>query len=717
MIGQTIAHYKVTAKLGAGGMGEVYRAHDEQLDRDVALKVLPASSFSDPSARARLLREARSAAALNHPNICTIHEVGDAEDQTYIAMELVEGQPLSARLSEGPLTADQVLRYGTQIADALAHAHERQILHRDLKSANVVLTPDGRAKVLDFGLAKRLSEGEMDEATRSQASLTQPGAIVGTLAYMAPEQLRGEPADARSDIWALGIVLYEMATGARPFQGQTGFALSSAIMNQTPAPLPSQVPAWLRAVIDRCLEKEPGRRYQRAGELRAALEAIETGRVSPWAGWRYHLTPRRGLLAAATLALLVSVALGLNIGGLRTRLAGSSSAPKITSLAVLPLENLSGNPEQDYFADGIHEGLILELSKLNGLRRVIARPSMVRYRKTDKPLAQIAGELRVDALITGSVVRAGDRVRVTAHLINPATEEQLWGEQYDRPLGDVLSLQDEIVAAITRQINVKLTSQESARLARARPVDPEAYEAYLRGLFHLHLRSAKDLEIALQYFQRAVQKDPNYASAYAGIAQAWGHREVLGIVPRSAVPPEVIPAVRKALELDDTSAEAHTVMALVYSVYGAEWLAAEKEFRRALELAPNDADVHQYYGGFLEGQGRFQEAQAEKEMSVQLDPLWDRGRRQGNSRRRGTRLRTGWVCGSDAPRGREPDSALPSRLCSTVGNCQAVRTRRRERPRFGVVTKELPRTRVDTPFPAPALLGFPSLRPALPGPL
>ncbi|MGH2524217.1 MAG: serine/threonine-protein kinase, partial [Anaerolineales bacterium] len=309
MNGQAIAHYKITAKLGAGGMGEVYRAHDEQLERDVALKVLPSSSFRDSAARARLLREARSAAALNHPHICTIHEVGEAEGQAYIAMELVEGQPLNLRLAGGALPPALVLRYGVQIADALSHAHEHQIVHRDLKSANVVVTPDGRAKVLDFGLAKRLNESEMDAVTRSQASLTQPGAVVGTLAYMAPEQLRGEPADARSDIWALGVVLYEMAAGVWPFQGQTGFALSSAIMNQTPPSLPGKVPVEVRAVIERCLAKDPAQRYQRAGEVRAALEAIQTGTAAPWTALQYHFVLRRWQTLAMTgIVLLAALA-------------------------------------------------------------------------------------------------------------------------------------------------------------------------------------------------------------------------------------------------------------------------------------------------------------------------------------------------------------------------------------------------------------------------
>jgi serine/threonine protein kinase len=295
----------------------VYRAHDEQLDRDVAIKVLPAGSFRNPTARARLLREARTASKLNHPHICTIHEVGEAEGQAYIAMELVEGQSLSARLAGGALPPEQVLRCGLQLADALAHAHQRGIIHRDLKCANVIITPEGRAKVLDFGLAKRLSGEELAEATtQTMDSLSGPGAVVGTLAYMAPEQLRGQPADARSDIWALGVVLYEMAGGVRPFKGDTGFELSSAILMQPPAPLPAEAPANLRAVVERCLEKEPARRYQQSEEVRSALEAVQSGAALP--AWRPPKPSRRKLLLATAPAAAVALASALDVGGVRT---------------------------------------------------------------------------------------------------------------------------------------------------------------------------------------------------------------------------------------------------------------------------------------------------------------------------------------------------------------------------------------------------------------
>ncbi len=622
MIGNTFGHYRLLEKIGAGGMGEVYRAHDQQLDRDVAIKVLPASTFSDATARARLLREARAVAALNHPHICTVHEVAEAEGQTYIVMELVEGKPLSALLAGGELPAEQVLNYGFQLADALAHAHDRGVAHRDLKSANVIITPEGRAKVLDFGLAKRLSGADLAEAsTLSQASLTLPGALVGTLAYMAPELLHGQSADACSDVWALGVVLYEMSSGARPFQGQTGFELSSAILNQQPAPLTSKVPLDLKAVIGRCLEKEPARRYQRGGEVRAALQAIQTGEVTPWLGVRYALARRRWLTVAGAMVALVSAMTALNVGGLRTRLFGDASAPRIQSLAVLPLENLSGDPDQDYLARGMHEALITDLAKLSGFRRVIARESVMRYQKTEKPLPQIARELGVDALVTGSVFRSGDRVEITAHLISGSTEEQLWADRYERQLRDVLSVQNEIVSAIIRQIRLQLTPQEKARLAEVRPVNPEAYEAYLKGRFHWYKLSREELDIAEHYFQVALEKDPHYALALVGMADVWGARGDAGILPVRETVPKTKAALSRALELDDTLPEAHVSLANFVLIGERAWPLAEKEYQRAIELNPSYADAHFFFSDFLISMKRTEEWQVEIQRTLELDPM------------------------------------------------------------------------------------------------
>jgi serine/threonine protein kinase len=621
MFGKTLGHYRILAKLGAGGMGEVYRAHDELLDRDVALKVLPAGSFRDPGARARLLLEARTASQLNHPNICTIHEVGEAEGQAYIAMELVEGQPLSARLAAGALRAEEIVRYGGQLAEALGHAHEHGVVHRDLKSANVVITADGRTKVLDFGLAKRLRGAELDEVTRSEASLTEPGTIVGTLSYMAPEQLRGQPADARSDIWAMGVMLYEMAVGVRPFRGRTGYELSSAILNEAPAPLPPHVPPGLCGVIERCLVKQPGERYQRAGEVRAALEAFQTGTASvprPLRG--YQWARRRWLAPAAAAALLLAVLGTLNSRRIRTRMLGAS--PQIDSLAVLPLENLSGDPAQDYLASGIHESLITELSEVGGFRRVIARSSVKRFLGTTMTPLQIEGQLGVDALLTGAVLRSGNRVQVTVHLIN-ASGNQIWSEKYDRQFRDALTLDDEIVSAVTRELQLKLQPNEHARLQNPRPVDSEVLEAYWQGRFHRQKQTPEEMDVAERYFRLALEKDPNFAPAYAGLGMVWMLRGDAGFQAPSETFPKGAAFLKKAVAIDDSSAEVHVAMANYLDGVRWDWAGGEREFKRALELNPNLADAHFFYADLLLCTKRVDGWKREIQRARELDPLND----------------------------------------------------------------------------------------------
>ena len=424
MIGSMLGPYRVLEKLGEGGMGQVWRAHDTRLERDVALKVLPAEAPGDDTARARLVREARLASKLNHPHICTVYDVGEAEGQTYIAMELVEGQPLERPRGGGSAArSGRSCGSGQQMADALAHAHGRGVVHRDFKSANVVVTPDGQVKVLDFGLAKRMTGEELADATAvTRHSLTAPGVVAGTLAYMAPEQLKGEPADARSDMWALGVVLYELAAGQRPFQGQTGFELTGAILNQPPQTLPSSVPAPLAGVIDRCLAKEPGERYQQDAEVRAALEAVASGQASAtWSAWRVVLHRRRRLLlgaAAGVLALLVVAALlvGFDVGGVRSRVAGGAAvSARIVRLAVLPFANLTGDPQQEYFSDGMTEEMIAQLGRLHpATLSVIARTSVMRYKNTNTSVDQIGRELRVDYVLEGSAQREAGQIRITA---------------------------------------------------------------------------------------------------------------------------------------------------------------------------------------------------------------------------------------------------------------------------------------------------------------
>lgn len=625
LIGQVIARYRILEKLGAGGMGEVYRAHDEQLKRDVAFKVLPADFRGSADAREKLISEARSASALSNPNICVIHEVGEAGGLHFIVMELVEGRPLNTLISPPGLRPELVVRYGTQIAAALGYAHDHGIIHRDIKSANIVITPSGQVKVLDFGLAKLYDDREFEEATLSTQRGIDASAIVGTLPYIAPEVLRGEGAGPCSDIWSLGITLYEMSAGSRPFCGETTFELTSKILREPLPRLSAQLPPGLRTTIERCLEKEPGHRFQRAGEVRAALEAVQSQSGSSSSVVPASALPassaRRSLWIPAAIALVVlSAALfAANIGGLRETLFHGPSAPAIHSLAVLPLENLSGNPEQQYFADGMTEELTTELSQVSSLR-VVSRTSAMRYRGTQKSVPEIARELNVDAVVEGSVQREGDRVRITAQLVQGSTDTHLWAKGYERDFRDSLRLQDEVAQAIVAEVQLKLTPQERARLARNEIVDPEAHEDYLRGLFYLNRHNGPDERKAIELFQAAVKKDPAYAAAYAALADSY---QAL-IFNSDSTPADVLPqsevAARRALEIDGQLAEAHTSLGFYLSCYDWDWAGAEREFQAALRLNPN-ADSHSHNAHFLRQEGKFEESIREARRSVSLDPV------------------------------------------------------------------------------------------------
>jgi serine/threonine-protein kinase len=623
MIGQKLSHYRILGELGRGGMGVVYRACDETLGRDVALKLLPLEALTDPDARDRLLREARTASALNHPNICTIHEAGEADGQIFFAMELVDGRPLRELIPPDGMPAESVARYGAQIADALAHAHGRGVIHRDLKPANVIVTAEGRAKVLDFGLARRQSREALEEVTKSRLSVEENAAVAGTLAYMAPEQLRGEAADAQSDIWALGVVLYEMASGTLPFRGATGFELSSAILRETPAPLPHPIPPPLRGVIQRCLLKEPGQRYQRASEVRAALETLGTVTAAPStkvAALRPRAVSWKWAVAAATVLVVIAAVLALNVGGLRQRLFAPAGPPKIESLAVLPLENLSRDPEQEYFADGMTEALITELSKISALK-VISRTSAMQYKGAKKPMLQVARELGVDALIEGSVLREGDQVRITVQLIHGPTDHHLWAQSFDRELRGILALHSEVARAISTQIQVQLTPQEQTRLASARAVNPKAYELYVLGRYHLGQRSLDGYRRAAEDFRKALELDPGNATTYAALADTYTLLGDQGGLPQSEARSLSEAAIRKALELDETLAEAHTSLGMWKLRYEWNWAEAEKEFKRAIELNPGLAAARQLYGRMLGFAGRLEEAFRELQRARELDPL------------------------------------------------------------------------------------------------
>lgn len=618
MVGPKLLRYRILEEIGSGGMGVVYRARDKRLHRDVALKLLPTGALTDETARKRLQQEALALSQLDHPNICTIYGLGEIESQTYIAMELIKGRSLMQIVRGKGLAAKTVLRYGTQIADALAHAHERGLVHRDLKSSNVMVTPEGLVKLLDFGLARRRREVRTEKATRTQSALIEAGTLIGTVYYMAPELLEGGRADRRSDIWALGVMLYEMATGRLPFEGKTALAVSTAILQEPPPPLPQRVPAGLQDVIQRCLAKEPTQRYQTVAELQAALAAASKGTAGRMAALLRSATTR-WVLAALVVAAVLAAPLWLDVRALRDRILVRFGAHRIESLAVLPLKNLSPDPDQEFFADGMTEQLITDLSKIGALR-VISPGSVMQYKGKNKPLPEIARELKVDGVVEGSVLRSGDRVRVRAELLYAPKGTHLWANSYSRDLRDVLALQGEVARAIADQTSITLTAQEEARLRANRQVDPEAFQLYLRGRYSADQGSLEEVTKGIGLFKLAIARDPTYAPAHAGLALAYSGPSGIYAAPQEVMPKAKAEAV-KALELDDGLSEAHTALATVRMFYEWDWDGAEKELQRAIELDPNSAEAHHLYGLYFTALNRQEEAGREVERAHELDPL------------------------------------------------------------------------------------------------
>jgi serine/threonine protein kinase/tetratricopeptide (TPR) repeat protein len=630
MIGRAISHYFITEKLGEGGMGVVYRAHDLTLKRDVALKFLTLDRLEkDPQAREKVLREAQTISALNHPNICTIYEVGEDDGQPYIAMEFVEGHSLVQEVLTGPMTADVVVRYGTQLADALAHAHERGIVHRDLKSGNVWVTPSGRLKLLDFGLSQRVVEQKVSEdTTKFDRDWDDQHGVTGTLAYMAPELLRGQEADARSDVWALGVVLYEMATGKRPFHGGTAYELSASILREPLPPIAPPLPPVLQAVIEKCLDKDPSQRYRSGGEVRAALEAAATASRSeriPFATLALQETEQRSDRAHTRVWYGVGifvVVVALIAGGVwyaQKRQSRMAMAPgAIQSVAVLPLDNLSGDASQEYFADGMTDALITELSQIRKLR-VISRTSMMQYKNTQKSLTDIARDLNVDAVVEGSVLRSDGRVRIAAKLIQTSNERSLWADTYERDFVDVIALQSDVATAIARGIQVELSEPEAAQLASHRPIVPKAYEAYLKGRFEIEKRTPEGINAAVRFYREAIAADPTYAAAWAGLADGLLNTDTYQIRPPAEVIPEAKAAAQKALELDDQLAEAHAALAAI-RFYHLEWEGVESEFQRAIALNPGYATAIHWYALTLAATGHKQESITEIKLARDIDP-------------------------------------------------------------------------------------------------
>ena len=632
LVGKLLGHYRIESLIGVGGMGEVYLARDEGLGRKAALKLLPDSLTRDETQLGRFKNEARTASALNHPNILTVYEIGAEGNVQFIATEFIEGVTLRAALASGRMSAHKALEIAVQVASALAAAHDAGVVHRDIKPENIMLRPDGYAKVLDFGIAKLTEQKRAPDDHRVETTAllqTRPGLVLGTAHYMSPEQARGQKVDARSDIWSLGVVLYEMVAGSPPFRGETPSDCIAAILTAEPAPVSSilpDVPAKLESILQKALRKNTDERHQTIKEMLAELRSLKAkleaeNSLSQTKSVGYSKVseikrPKRGVLVTLVAAALLAAAA---VAYFFFFVAPAALANE-KSIAVLPFENLSEDKSNAYFADGIQDEILTRLSKIADLK-VISRTSTEKYKSKPDNLRDIAKQLGVSNILEGSVQKATDQVRVSVQLINATTDGHLWAEIYDRKLTDIFKVETDIAKTIAETLQAKLTGSEEHAISVKPTADAAAYQLYLKGRFFWGRRSGDNIPKAIEYFEEAIRQDPNYALAYAGLAEAWitlpGHASAR----LQDVKPKAKEAALKSLQIDDTLAGAHTALAQVL-FFDLDFAGAIKEFQRAIDLDPNYATAHHWYAnGPLLALGRFDEAVAEGARAVELDPL------------------------------------------------------------------------------------------------